>query len=101
MLAMHRCVCNLPITFTVPKGLFTMKLEDLSNRGDFHTFLSCSRLNLQTFFVLKLTRPDSIHTYHLDVDKNKCMQVHLKHFRFYIFWRGYYNLVRRRRKFMK
>ena len=38
--------------------------------GIFTLFLSCSRLNLQTFFVLKLTRPDStIHTYHLDVDK--------------------------------
>ena len=102
MLAMHLCVCNLPITFTVPKGLFTMKLGDLSNGGEFSHFFKLLASEFTDFNVLKLTRPDSIHTYHLDVDKkNKCMQVHLKHFSFYIFWRGYYNLVRRRRKFMK
>ena len=85
------------------KRAFHNEIGRFIEQGGFSHFFKLLASEFTDFFCAQAhqTRPDSIHTYHLDVDKNKCMQVHLKHFRFYIFWRGNYNLVRRRRKFMK
>ena len=51
------------------KRAFHNEIGRFIGQGGFSHFFKLLASEFTDFFVLKLTRPDSIHTYHLDVDK--------------------------------